>query len=146
MRLKNMTQQTQTTSAGNKISSYLMMIVLVVLALSLVALFVAVQTYIDGDQLTALIFAGIGSISLAMCLFLLYQSRKQAAQVKIDIPKVMTTIECQSKECASKTVREFQRGDYVFKDLDEACSKCGGKQMITAIYKEVKEKEKTYAV
>jgi len=141
-----MTQQTQTTSAGNKISNYLMMIVLVVLALSLVALFVAVQTYIEGDQLTALIFAGIGSISLAMCLFLLYQSRKQAAQVKTDIPKVMTTIECQSKACASKTVREFQRGDYVFKDLDEACSKCGGKQMITAIYKEVKEKEKTYAV
>jgi len=146
MRLKNMTQQTQTTSAGNKISNYLMMIVLVVLALSLVALFVAVQTYIDGDQLTALIFAGIGSISLAMCLFLLYQSRKQAAQVKTDIPKVMTTIECQNKACASKTVREFQRGDYVFKDLDEACSKCSGKQMITAIYKEVKEKEKTYAV
>jgi hypothetical protein len=27
-----------------------------------------------------------------------------------------------------------------------ACGKCGGKQMITAIYKEVKEKEKTYAV
>jgi len=146
MRIKNMTQQTQTTSAGNKISSYLMMIVLVVLALSLVALFVAVQTYLDGDQLTALIFAGIGSISLAMCLFLLYQSRKQAAQVKIDVPKVMTTIECQNKECASKTVREFQRGDFVFKDLDIACGKCSGKQMITAIYKEVKEKEKTYAV
>jgi hypothetical protein len=146
MRLKKMTQQTQTVSANNKISSYLTMIMLVVLALSLVALFVSVQTYIDGDQLTALIFAGIGSISLAICLFLLYQSRKQAAQVKIDIPKVMTTIECQSKECGSKTVREFERGDYVFKDLDVACSKCSGKQMITAIYKEVKEKEKTYAV
>jgi predicted metal-binding protein len=39
--------------------------------------------------------------------------------VKIDIPKVMTTIEC---------------------------GKCGGKQMVTAIYKEVKEKEKPTAV
>jgi hypothetical protein len=33
----------------------------------------------------------------------------------------------------------------MFKELD-ACPKCGGKQMITGIYKEVKEKEKTYAV
>jgi hypothetical protein len=58
----------------------------------------------------------------------------------------MTTIECQNKACNNKTVREFQRGDYVFKESDVACGKCVGKQMITAIYKEVKEKEKTYAV
>jgi hypothetical protein len=64
--------------------------------------------------------------------------------VKIDIPKVMTTIECANKSCNSKTLREFQRGDYVFKETDVACGKCGGKQMVTAIYKEVKEKDKTY--
>jgi hypothetical protein len=79
-----------------------------------------------------------------MSLFTLYQSRRQTAQMKIEIPKVMTTIEC--KKCNSKTTREFQRGDYVYKELD-ACQKCPDqKQMITAIYKEVKEKEKTYAV
>ncbi len=152
MRLKTLAQnQTRTTSANAKISAYLMIIVLVVLALSVVALFVAVTTYFaeptsEYQQLTATIFAGVGLIAMAMCLFLLYQSRKQAAEVKIEIPKVMTTIECQNKGCANKTVREFQRGDYVFKDLDVACGKCGGKQMITGIYKEVKEKEKTYAV
>ena len=37
----------------------------------------------------------------------------------------------------------FQRGDYVYKEL-EKCQKCDDKQIITAIYKEVKEKEKTY--
>lgn len=152
MRLKTLAQnQTRTTSANAKISAYLMIIVLVVLALSVVALFVAVTTYFaeptsEYQQLTATIFAGVGLIAMAMCLFLLYQSRKQAAEVKIEIPKVMTTIECKNKGCANKTVREFQRGDYVFKDLDVACGKCGGKQMITGIYKEVKEKEKTYAV
>jgi hypothetical protein len=83
---------------------------------------------------------------MAMCGFLLFQSRKTAAEVKLDVPKVMTTIECQNAACKNKTTREFQRGDYVFKDLDVACGKCGGKQMITGIYKEVKEKEKTYAV
>lgn len=147
MRLKTLAQQqTQTTSANAKISTYLMIIVLIVLALSVVALFVAVETYILGDALAASIFAGVGLIAMAMCLFLLYQSRRQAAEVKIEIPKVMTTIECQNKGCANKSIREFQRGDYVFKDLDVACGKCGGKQMITGIYKEVKEKEKTYAV
>jgi multidrug transporter EmrE-like cation transporter len=147
MRLKTLAQQqTQTTNANTKISTYLMIIVLIVLALSVVALFVAFETYILGDTLAASIFAGVGLIAMAMCLFLLYQSRRQAAEVKIDIPKVMTTIDCQNKGCANKTVREFQRGDYVFKDLDVSCGKCGGKQMITAIYKEVKVKEKTYAV
>lgn len=147
MRLKTLAQQqTQATSANAKISSYLMIIVLIVLALSVVALFVAFETYFSGDTWAAVIFAGIGLIAMAMCLFLLYQSRRQAAEVKIEIPKVMTTIECQNKGCANKTIREFQRGDYVFKDLDVACGKCGGKQMITGIYKEVKVKEKTYAV
>jgi hypothetical protein len=140
-----MTQQ-QTKTTANKISTYLTLIVLVVMALSIVSLFVAVETYIANDLITAGLFAGLGAIAMAMSIFLLYQSRRQASEVKLDIPKVMTTIECQNKGCANKTVREFQRGDYVFKDLDVACGKCGGKQMITAIYKEVKEKEKTYAV
>jgi ribosomal protein L40E len=63
--------------------------------------------------------------------------------MKIEAPKVMTTVEC--RKCGSKSVREFQRGDFVFKELD-SCQKCDDKQLITAIYKEVKEKEKTYGV
>jgi hypothetical protein len=62
--------------------------------------------------------------------------------MKIETPKVMTTIDC--GKCG-KTTREYQRGDFVFKDLG-ACQKCGDRQVITAIYKEVKEKEKTYNV
>jgi uncharacterized membrane protein len=139
------TKQTQ-TSTSSKINTYLILIVLVVLALSIVALFVAAEIFLTGDTVTAGLFAGIGLIAMAMCAFLLFQSRKQAAEVKLDVPKVMTIIECQNAACKNKTTREFQRGDYVFKDLDVACGKCGGKQMITGIYKEVKEKEKTYAV
>jgi hypothetical protein len=146
MKLTLAKQQTQSSSANTKISTYLMIIVMIVLALSVVALFVAIETYFLGDTLAAIVFAGVGLIAMAMCLFLLYQSRRQAAEVKIEIPKVMTTIDCQNKECSNKTIREFQRGDYVFKDLDVSCGKCGGKQMITGIYKEVKEKEKTYNV
>ena len=145
MRMKNMAQnQTQSTSANKKISTYLTMIVLIVMALAVTALLIAVETYFVGDQLAAGVLAGIGLIALALSVFLLYQSKLQSAQVKIEVPKVMTTIEC---KCGGKTVREFQRGDYVYKELDVPCQKCPTtKQMITAIYREIKEKEKTFNV
>jgi multidrug transporter EmrE-like cation transporter len=146
MRIKNMTQnQAQTAESSNKkISNYLTLIVLIVMALAVTALLIAVETYFVGDQLAAGVLGGIGLIALAMSVFLLYQSKLQSAQVKIEVPKVMTTIEC---KCGGKTVREFQRGDYVYKELDVPCPKCPTThQMITSIYKEVKEKEKTFNV
>ena len=143
-----MTQkQTTQTNQANKISNYLTFIVLIVMILALAAIFIAFETFLVGDQVTAGILAVIGVIAMSLSVFLLFQSRRQnAAAVKIEIPKVMTTIGCTNSGCNNKTVREFQRGDYVFKELSEACTKCGGHQMITAIYKEVKEKEKTFAV
>ena len=60
--------------------------------------------------------------------------------MKIVNPAVMTTIEC--GKCGVKNIKEFQRGDFIFKEL-EPCKKCADtKMIITAIYKEVKEKEK----
>ena len=145
--------QNQTSAGTKKISNYIMMIVLIVLALSVVSIILAVSVYLNGvstpsqagtDDLTAGFLAIIGVVALTMSMFTLYQSRRQAAEMKIEIPKVMTTVEC--KKCDTKTVREFQRGDYVYKELD-ACPKCPDtKQLITAVYKEVKEKEKTYNV
>jgi hypothetical protein len=151
-----MTSKTQTSAQSKKISNYIMMIVLIVLALSIAALILAAGNYVAGlsesgttqagDFLSAGVFAAIGLIALTMSLFTLYQSRRQTADMKIDIPKVMTTIGCTNKNCDAKTTREFQRGDFVYKELETPCQKCGAKQMIIAIYKEVKEKEKTYNV
>jgi Zn finger protein HypA/HybF involved in hydrogenase expression len=151
--------QNQKPAGNQKISNYIMMIVLIVLALSVVSILLAVSVYLSGvstpshvvsssqtgqDDLTAAFLAIIGLVAMTMSMFTLSQSRRQAAEMKIEIPKVMTTIEC--KKCGTKTMREFQRGDYVYKDLD-ACPKCPDtKQVITAVYKEIKEKEKTYNV
>jgi hypothetical protein len=148
MRMKKMTQnQTQSAATNKKISTYLTLIVLIVMALAITALLIAGETYLAGDQLAAGVLAGIGFIALVLSVFLLYQSKLQSAQVKIEVPKVMTTIECTDKACNTKTVREFQRGDYVYKEVDIPCPKCPTtKQMITGIYKEIKEKEKTYNV
>jgi len=130
------------SSATTKISTYLMSIVLIVLALSIVALILAVNFYPSKPDM-AIYLLIIGFIAMSLSVYILFQSRKRAARMKIEAPKVMTTIEC--KKCGFKSVREFQRGDFVFKDLD-ACQKCDDKMIITAIYKEVKEKEKTYGV
>lgn len=139
-----MTQNQSQNSAAKKMASYVMLITIIVMVLAIVAIIVAAGAYVSGDQLVAGFFALVGVVALTMSVVTLYQSRRQAAEIKIEIPKVMTTIEC--KKCGSKTVREFQRGDFVYKELD-ACSKCPDeKQMVTGIYKEVKEKEKTYAV
>jgi hypothetical protein len=136
--------QNQTSPATKRISTYVTLIVLIVMALSIASLLLAGNAYLAGDVLAAGFLAIIGLVALTMSIFILYQSRRQAVEMKIEVPKVMTTIEC--KKCNTKTVREYQRGDYVYKDLD-ACPKCPDtKQLITAIYKEVKEKEKTYNV
>ena len=126
-----------------KISTYLMIIVLIVLALSVVALMLSVNAFILGNEMIAGYLLLIGFIAMALSVYVLLQSRKRIANMRIEAPKVMTTVEC--KKCGFKSVREFQRGDFIFKEL-EACQKCEDKMLITAIYKEVKEKEKTFAV
>ena len=132
----------KSSSATSKISTYLMLIVLIVLALSIVALILAINLFPSRPDMATYLLA-IGFIAMALSAYMLLQSRKRVASMKIEAPKVMTTIEC--RKCGFKSVREFQRGDFVFKDL-EACQKCDDKMIITAIYKEVKEKEKTYGV
>jgi len=151
-----MTQKDQTSASTKKISNYITMIVIIVMVLAVVAIVLAVSLYYTGTTVTgstqsgdygaAVVLAIIGLIALAMSSVTLFQSRRQVAQMKIEIPKVMTTIGCTNTGCADKTIREFQRGDFVYRELDTPCPKCGGRQMITAVYKEVKEKEKTYAV
>ena len=134
------------SNAANKISTYLMFIVIIVVGLSIVALFSAFYAYTIGNDVVAGFLLIIGLLALGLSAAVLYQTRGKASTMKIEAPKVMTTIECNNKGCGFKSVREFQRGDFVFKDLDVTCQKCGSKQMITGIYKEVKEKEKTYNV
>lgn len=131
----------ETSPAASRISSFLYMIVLVVLALALVSLALAFNAFLEGDEIVAIYLVIIGLIALALSTYVLMQSRSRATAMKIETPQTLTTIEC--RKCGFKSVREFQRGDYVYKDLDK-CQKCDDKQLITAIYKEVKEKEKTY--
>lgn len=54
-------------------------------------------------------------------------------------PTVYTIEECEG--CGLKVKRQFQQGDYVFKEIGE-CAKCGGgKVRITMIYAEYEKQQ-----
>jgi len=136
-----MTSSTQSPTTS-RISTFAFIIVLAVMALSVTAFGLAAWAWIEGNELYAIFLVATGVIALTLSTYLLLQSRRAVVTMKASPSKVMTTIEC--RKCGVKTVRDFQRGDYVYKEL-EACTKCpDDKMMITAIYKEIKEKEKTY--
>ncbi len=128
------------TNETNKISNFVQAAIYLVFILAIVAIVVGVSAFVENQDTDIAIFLlAIGFISMALAGYILLQSRKRTADLKIAAPPITTTIEC--KKCGIKTTREFQRGDYVYKEL-EKCEKCEDKKIITAIYREVKEKEK----
>ena len=134
--MKNATRTNET----NKISNFVQAAIYLVFILAIVAIVVGVSAFVENQDTDIAVFLlAIGFISMALAGYILLQSRKRTADLKIAAPPILTTIEC--KKCGIKTTREFQRGDYVYKEL-EKCEKCEDKKIITAIYREVKEKEK----
>jgi hypothetical protein len=115
------------------------LIIFLTLALSLVSLILAASMYTTEPIAVTAWLVIIGFAGLGLCAYVILQLRRRATRLSVVVPPIMTTVEC--KKCGTKSVREFQRGDYVFKEL-EPCQKCNDKMMITSIFREVKEKEK----
>ena len=113
-----------------RISYLFIAIILVTLAVSAVALYYALLYYDTGLLL-------IGGSGLALSAYMVFQTRRRTMRMEIGEHPVITTIICQ--KCGFKNVRDFQRGDYVFKDLDP-CPKCNEKMSVAAIYREIEKK------
>lgn len=126
---------------GPRISPTTLMTLFVVLVLSLAALIYGIsllEPYPDIGYIVLL----FGFLGTAIATYALVQMRRRLAKLRIVIPPVTTTIEC--KKCSFKNVRDFQRGDYILKEV-EPCQKCNDKMLITSIYREVKEKDKEHS-
>jgi hypothetical protein len=126
-----------------RVSSYSFAVIFITIVLSLAALGIAIASY-NGElnlenNIFPIVFLIIGFIGLASSTYMLMQTRRRVMRVSLEIPAVMTTITCQ--KCDFKNVREFERGDYVFKQAGP-CPKCNNTLLISAIYREVKEKPK----
>ena len=122
------------TEAPRKISSLFLAIIVITLALSTVALFWGF--HVDPENLYSYMLIGVSGFALSA--YMLFQTRRRALQLTIKMQPVNTTILCQ--KCGFKNLREFQRGDYIFKEAEE-CPKCKEKMQITSIYREAEEKE-----
>jgi len=125
-------------SPAGRTSFYYLAIILVTLILSVIALSLGVATLESGDA-NAWSYMLVGFIGLALSAYMLLQTKRKPSRLAFAMPKVITTILCQ--KCGFKNIRDFQRGDYIFKEA-EPCPKCNKKMTIASIYREVKEKEK----
>jgi hypothetical protein len=130
---------TDNVENAKKISPFLLVIILVFFILSLAALFIAVESLIEQtDTLNSYSFLLIGFFGLALSIYMLLQNRGKPMRVTLELPRVITTLEC--PKCDFKSVRDFQRDDYIFKETG-SCQKCNETMKITAIYREAKKNE-----
>ncbi len=116
--------------------------ILIVGFLSLLSLYMGFINYGDNPDI-ALIFLFLGAAGFAAIGYLLFRGKAPVGEAKhepLEIKKVevYTTLEC--PKCQQKRVRDFKRGDFVFKD-DEPCTRCDGMMMVTKITRK-KEDEK----
>jgi len=133
-----MNRSVPTTS---KVSPFLLAIIMITLLLSMISIYQGINEYILGDPSTGSFYLTMGAVTLALSAYMLFQTRRRMLKlVGMEMQPLSTTLQCQ--KCGFKNVREFQRGDFVFKQTDQACPKDNEKMMIAAIYREVKEKEK----
>jgi hypothetical protein len=134
-----MFEMSKASSAAAKISSFVLIVIFITLALSLAAIVLAVNAFSGGQGVFAGYLLLIGVLSAALSVYVLFQTRKRMLRLRIEVPLITTTIEC--RKCGFKSIREFQRGDYIFKEV-EPCQKCNENMSITAIYREVKERKR----
>ncbi|MFQ6074002.1 MAG: hypothetical protein ACE5KC_02170 [Candidatus Bathyarchaeia archaeon] len=122
-----------------RVSPVLLAILLVALLLSVFSLFLGADAYLSGDVESGSTYMILGATTLALSSYVLFQTRKRILRLALKAPPITTTILCE--KCGLKNLRDFQRGDYIFKEV-EPCPKCNEKMVIASIYREVKEKGK----
>jgi hypothetical protein len=120
-----------------RVSYLFLAIILITIALSAVALYQALLEYDVGNIASGNSLLLIGGSAFALSAYMLFQTRRRTMQLEIKEHPVITTILCQ--KCGFKNVRDFQRGDYIFKETDP-CPKCNEKMSVASIYREVEKK------
>jgi hypothetical protein len=115
--------------------------ILIVGILSLFSLYMGFINYADNSDI-ALIYLFIGAAGFAAIGYMLFRSKPTTAKadaLEVKKAEVFTTLEC--PKCQQKRVRDFKRGDYIYKD-DEPCTRCDGMMIITKISRKKEEEKK----
>jgi hypothetical protein len=129
-------------AAGMQASWIAYAAILIVGFLSLFSLYMGFINYGDNTDI-AIIFIFLGAAGFAAIGYMLFRGKPVATAkddtLTIKKVEVYTTLEC--PKCQQKRVRDFKRGDYVFKD-DEPCTRCDGLMVITKIARKKEEEDK----
>jgi hypothetical protein len=132
----------QTVPPTRRFSPLLFAVIMIALLVALVCIYLGLNEYLAGDPSnTASLYMSTGIVTLAVSTYMMYQTRKRVIKlIGLEMQPLSSTVQCM--KCGFKNVREFKRGDFVFKETDEMCPKDNLKMTISAIYREVKDKEK----
>ena len=130
----------ETIPQTRRASPIMFAIIMIALLLAIVAIYMGF-TESQRDPTTATFLLSMGIAILAVSGYMMYQTRKRMIRLmSVDIQPLSSTVQC--AKCGFRNIREFKRGDFVFKETDEPCHKDNQKMTISAIYREVKDKEK----
>lgn len=129
-------------AAGMQASWIAYAAILIVGFLSLFSLYMGFINYGENTDI-AIIFIFLGAAGFAAIGYMLFRGKPVATAkddtLTIKKVEVYTTLEC--PKCQQKRVRDFKRGDYVFKN-DEPCTRCEGMMVITKIARKKEEEDK----
>ena len=122
---------------ARRLSSVVLITIVVVLAVSASALYTAFDLYMRQDVASGY-YLLIGFLGLTFSIYMLLQTRRRMRRFTLKTTPITTTITCQ--KCDFKNLRDFERGDFILKETGP-CTKCDGTMLISAIYRELTEKE-----
>lgn len=122
---------------ARRISSIFMILVFVMLILSVAALYQVIEAYRRGTVDIANIILSLSAI--AVSTYMLFQLRAKPLKLGFEMQEVSTTIKC--PKCGYKNSREFKRGDFIFKTVEQ-CPKCNDNMIISSIYRKPEEKKR----
>lgn len=128
---------TNDVNKARGISPFYLALLMIAFILSITALYIAFEEIINQTEaLDAYSFLAIGLGGLAFSVYMLFQTRRKPTQAIVEVPRVLTTLEC--PKCEFKNIRDFQREDFIFKKAGK-CQKCDESMIITGIYREPKK-------
>lgn len=105
----------------------------ILLVFSILVLYQGVALYSHGELDTAIVWISMGALGMGVSFFITRRLRRGTMTPRLSPFNVVTVAEC--SKCDFKSLRKFERGDYVFKQL-EKCPKCSNSMTITSIYLE----------
>ncbi len=92
----------------------------------------------SGDSEGGIFQLALGVFGVGASSYIFLRFRKKMTLLRQALPPTVITItEC--KKCGLKSLRNFVKGDFVFKSLDE-CKKCSEPMLITGVYAEKAKK------